>query len=166
MKEHLSRPVITVVVLSICALVVAVQISNKSVAEASDQTHHTANEKGTLSLTCQISEDQDGYTALGITSEKLSHAAAAKIDFDNATGWYQGHMVISEYRVGLLRVEGNQLVVSRPSMFRRHGVMISREDFTIDRQTGAFTQTILTHDGRTLSLYKGICSEQGQDQRR
>jgi len=50
-------------------------------------------------------------------------------------------------------------VVSRPAMFQRFGVMISREEFVVDRSTGAFTQTLSTQDGRSVVLIKGTCAQ-------
>ena len=56
-------------------------------------------------------------------------------------------------------MQGNKLVVSRPAMFQKFGVMISREEFVIDRSTGAFSQSLTLNDGRNVVLIKGTCAQ-------
>ena len=115
--------------------------------------------KGVMDLICELNLDLDGQLALGITGAEPARMSMAQIDFDKSSGWYQGRIAISESRAGNLNVQGNRLVVSRPAMFQRFGVMISREEFVVDRSTGAFTQTLSTQDGRNVVLIKGTCAQ-------
>lgn len=115
--------------------------------------------KGVMDLICELNLDLDGQLALGITGAEPARMSMAQIDFNKSSGWYQGRIAISESRAGNLNVQGNRLVVSRPAMFQRFGVMISREEFVVDRSTGAFTQTLSTQDGRSVVLIKGTCAQ-------
>lgn len=119
----------------------------------------TRSNKGVMDLICELNLDLDGQLALGITGAEPPRMSMAQIDFGKTSGWYQGRIAISEGRAGNLSVQGNRLVVSRPAMFQRFGVMISREEFVVDRSTGAFTQSISTQDGRTIVLIKGTCAQ-------
>ncbi len=114
--------------------------------------------KGVVDLICELSMDLDGQLALGITANEPSRITMAQIDFEKGTGWYQGKIAISESRGGSLSVVGSKLLVSRPAMFQRFGVMINREEFTVDRKTGSFEQSIGTQDGKTIRLIKGTCA--------
>ena len=115
--------------------------------------------KGVLDLICELSMDLDGQLALGITASEPSRITMAQVDFEKGTGWYQGKIAISETRGGSLNVVGSKLLVSRPAMFQRFGVMINREEFTVDRKTGSFEQSIGTQDGKTIKLIKGTCAQ-------
>ena len=115
--------------------------------------------KGVFDLICELSLDLDGQLALGITANEPPRIAMAQIDFEKASGWYQGKIAISESRSGNLTVVGNKLIVNRPAMFQRFGTMVNREEFTIDRKTGAFEQSIGVQDGRTVRLIKGTCAQ-------
>ena len=119
----------------------------------------TRNNKGVMDLICELHLDLDGQLALGITGAEPNRMSMAQIDFGKSSGWYQGRIAISEGRAGNLSVQGNRLVVSRPAMFQRFGVMVSREEFVVDRSTGAFIQSISTQDGRTIPLIKGTCAQ-------
>jgi hypothetical protein len=54
---------------------------------------------------------------------------------------------------------GTRLKVVRPAMFQRFGVMISGEEFVIDRKTGRFVQTLNLSDGQTINLITGTCAQ-------
>ena len=114
---------------------------------------------GAMDLICELQLDLDGQLALGINANEPSRMALARIDFERASGWYQGRLSISEGRAGTLVSEGNTLTVTRPAMFQRFGVTITQETFKIDRATGSFTQTINLQDGRTISLIRGTCAK-------
>ncbi len=113
---------------------------------------------GVLDLICELRLDLDGQLALGITANEPNRMAMAQVDFDKASGWYQGRIAISESRAGNLTVVGSKLKVSRPAMFERFGVKITREEFTIDRHTGEFQQNLGLHDGRNITLIRGTCA--------
>ena len=81
----------------------------------------------------------------------------AGVDFDQKTGWYQGDFAISEGHKGSLKVNGTKILVSRPAMFERFGVMIIQEEFTIDRSDGSFVQTLTFRGDKTRHILKGFC---------
>lgn len=128
-------------------------------APASVSAFKPGSNKGVLDMICELSMDVDGQIALGITANEPSRITMAQVDFEKSAGWYQGKIAISESRGGTLSVVGSKLLVSRPAMFQRFGVMINREEFTVDRKTGSFEQSIGTQDGRTIKLIKGTCAQ-------
>ena len=119
----------------------------------------TRNNKGVMDLICELNLDLDGQLTLGITGAEPPRMSMAQVDFGKASGWYQGRIAISEGRAGNLSVQGNKLVVSRPAMFQKFGVMITREEFVLDRSTGAFSQSLTLNDGRNVVLIKGTCAQ-------
>ena len=96
--------------------------------------------------------------ALGIKENEPARVAMAQIDFEQKSGWYQGRIAISESRAGSLTLMGTRVKVYRPAMFQRFGVMISGEEFVVDRKTGRFEQSLSLSDGRTVKLIKGTCA--------
>lgn len=114
---------------------------------------------GMIDLICELQLDLDGQLALGINANEPARMSLAQIDFDRKSGWYQGRLSISEGRAGNLTVVGPRLIVSRPAMFQRFGVTISKEEFVIDRSNGSFTQSISTQDGRNITLIRGACAQ-------
>lgn len=134
----------------------------KDDAVVSDQALQTAPagaKTGVMDLICELQLDLDGQLALGITANEPSRIAMAQIDFEKSSGWYQGKIAISENRGGTLRVLGNKLTVTRPALFERFGMMITQEQFVIDRQTGSFVQSISNREGKTIPLIKGTCAK-------
>lgn len=115
--------------------------------------------KGVMDLICELELDLNGQLKLGITDKEPSRMAMAQIDFEKNSGWYQGKIAISESRSGTLQLMGTRLKVSRPAMFQRFGVMISGEDFVIDRKTGRFVQTLTLSDGQSVTLITGTCAQ-------
>lgn len=118
-----------------------------------------AANKGVIDLICELKLDLDGQLALGITANEPNRITMAQIDFSKNAGWYQGKIAISEGRAGNLTVSGNLLRVSRPAMFQRFGVMITQEEFTVDRSTGEFTQTLSIRDAKPVTLIRGTCAK-------
>lgn len=114
--------------------------------------------QGVLDMICELKLDLDGQLALGITANEPSRMAMAQVDFDKASGWYQGRIAISESRAGNLVSSTGKLKVSRPAMFERFGVKITREEFVIDRATGDFQQSLTLQDGRQITLIRGTCA--------
>lgn len=84
---------------------------------------------------------------------------AAGLDYKNKAGWYQGIFSISESRKGALVLQGDKAVVSRPAMFERFGVMVTSEQFTLNRSTGEFTQSLTIKDGRKIEVIHGYCGK-------
>ena len=115
--------------------------------------------KGVLDLICELELDLDGQLALGIKENEPSRITMAQIDFEKNSGWYQGKIAISESRAGNLHLVGTRLQVSRPAMFQRFGVMISREEFEVDRKTGRFVQSLTVENGKVIKLIKGTCAK-------
>ncbi len=81
------------------------------------------------------------------------------LDFDSKTGWYLGQFALSETRKGALTQEGSKARVSRPALFERYGTMVTGEQFTLDRATGEFLQSLTLKDGRRFDLIKGYCGK-------
>jgi hypothetical protein len=115
--------------------------------------------QGVLDLICELRLDLDGQLALGITANEPPRMAIAQIDFEKNSGWYQGKIAISESRAGNLQISGQTLKVSRPAMFERFGVKIIREEFSVDRSNGEFTQSLTLQDGRLVTLIRGTCAK-------
>ncbi len=115
--------------------------------------------KGVIDLICELELDLDGQLALGIKENEPSRITMAQIDVEKSSGWYQGKIAISESRAGTLSVVGSRLKVNRPAMFQRFGVMITGEEFVVDRKTGSFVQSLSLKDGRTVKLIKGTCAK-------
>lgn len=143
------------------ALIYATATPEPSATEdrlGSANTNRAANQ-GVMDLICELKLDLDGQLALGITANEPNRIAMAQVDFGQKSGWYQGRIAISEGRAGNLTVSGNLLRVSRPAMFQRFGVMITQEEFTIDRTTGEFIQTLSVRDGKPVTLIRGTCAK-------
>jgi hypothetical protein len=115
--------------------------------------------KGVIDLICELELDLDGQLALGIKENEPSRITMAQVDFEKNSGWYQGKIAISESRAGTLSVMGTRLKIYRPAMFQRFGVMITGEEFVVDRKTGSFVQSLSLQDGRTVKLIKGTCAK-------
>ena len=115
--------------------------------------------KGVMDLICELELDLDGQLALGIKENEPSRITMAQIDFDKNSGWYQGRIAISESRAGTLNLMGTRMKIYRPAMFQRFGVMITGEEFVVDRKTGSFVQSLNLKDGRTVKLIKGTCAK-------
>jgi len=139
---------------------VALMAPSNRTAEASSIAFRAANaNKGVLDLICELHLDLDGQLAMGITTNEPARMSIAQIDFDKSAGWYQGTFTISESRAGKLAVQGDILKVARPAMFRMFGKQITGEQFTVNRKTGEFIQTISIQDGTRIDLIKGICAK-------
>jgi hypothetical protein len=115
--------------------------------------------RGVMDLICELELDLDGQLALGIKENEPSRITMAQIDFEKKSGWYQGKIAIAESRSGTLQLVGTRLKVYRPAMFQRFGVMITGEEFVIDRKTGSFVQSLNLQDGRNVKLIKGTCAK-------
>jgi hypothetical protein len=123
------------------------------------ETSMPGGNKGVMDLICELELDLDGQLTLGITENEPSRITMAQVDFEKKSGWYQGKIAISESRAGSLTLMGTRLKVYRPAMFQRFGVMISGEEFVLDRKTGSFVQSLSLQDGRNVKLIKGTCAQ-------
>jgi hypothetical protein len=139
--------------------VVAITADNGKRPTLAERQTVMKKDSGVLDLICELSLNVEGQVALGLKDESPSRITLAQVDFEKKSGWFQGKLAISESRAGSLTVVGNKLQVVRPAMFERLGVMITREEFVIDRQNGRFEQTITTREGRTIPLISGHCAQ-------
>ena len=90
----------------------------------------------------------------------LNKTFVAGIDLDEKTGWYQGQIALSETRKGTLAVnQSGDIVVSRPALFERYGAMITAEQFTLNRVTGEFIQSVTLSDKRSIVMIKAYCGK-------
>ena len=126
---------------------------------ANEKSMMPGNNQGVMDLICELELDLDGQLALGIKENEPSRITMAQIDFEQKSGWYQGRIAISESRAGTLTLMGTRLKIYRPAMFQRFGVMITGEEFVVDRKTGGFVQTLSLNDGRKIQLIKGTCAQ-------
>jgi hypothetical protein len=133
--------------------------SGSASAELSIGDAMPGGNKGVINLICELDLDLDGQLALGIKENEPTRITMAQIDFEKNSGWYQGKIAISESRAGTLTPMGTRLKVNRPAMFQRFGVMITGEEFVVDRKTGSFVQSLSLQDGRTVKLIKGTCAK-------
>ncbi len=134
--------------------------SGKPLPPLTEDNARMAKQKtGVLDLICELHLDIQGQLALGIQGNEPPRVTIAQIDFDQKSGWYQGKVSISEARAGTLTISGDKLVVTRPAMFERFGVMINKEEFVIDRTNGDFMQSLGVADGRTVKLIRGTCAK-------
>lgn len=133
--------------------------SNPAPTELAGETSMPGGSKGVMDLICELELDLDGQLTLGIKENEPSRITMAQVDFEKKSGWYQGKIAISESRAGSLTLMGTRLKIYRPAMFQRFGVMISGEEFVIDRKTGSFVQSLSLQDGRTVKLIKGTCAQ-------
>ena len=133
--------------------------ASNSSTELSSDNNMPGSSKGKMDLICELQLDLDGQLMLGIKENEPSRITMAEIDFEKKSGWYQGKIAISESRAGTLTLMGTRLKVYRPAMFQRFGVMITGEEFVVDRKTGSFVQSLSLNDGRTVKLIKGTCAK-------
>ncbi|MFN8956255.1 MAG: hypothetical protein ACK5V9_14955 [Burkholderiales bacterium] len=124
-----------------------------------ETTSRPDDNKGVIDLICELELDLDGQLVLGIKENEPSRITMAHIDFGKNSGWYQGKIAISESRAGTLSMMGSRLRIYRPAMFQRFGVVITGEEFVVDRKTGSFVQSLSLQDGRTVKLIKGTCAK-------
>lgn len=90
----------------------------------------------------------------------LNQTFVAGINLNDNTGWYQGQIAISETRKGTLAVnQSGEIVVSRPALFERYGAMITGEQFTLNRVTGEFIQSVTLSDKRSIVMIKAYCGK-------
>jgi len=79
------------------------------------------------------------------------------VDVPRGSGWYAGQYAMSETRKGTVSVKGTLIEVKRPALFQRYGGTVASEEYTLDRASGEFRQSLLFQDGQKVSLIKGQC---------
>ena len=99
----------------------------------------------------------DGFDA---PAKVVPQTFVAGINLKDKTGWYQGQIAISETRKGTLTInESGEIVVGRPALFERYGAMITGEQFTLNRDTGEFIQSVTLSDKRHIVMIKAYCGK-------
>lgn len=112
--------------------------------------------KGKIDVVCDLEVSKPG-DSLAQPFETIRQTMPAQVDFDENTGWYTGEYTISMNRKGTLQVKDDLLMVSRPAMFKRHGLIIIGEHFTLNRRNGEFKQWLDLDGGKRLDLINGRC---------
>ena len=127
-------------------------------AEERLKAERTKRSDEDITLICEANYTMPGNT-LDATPKEYKEMMAAGLDYKTMVGWYQGVFSISETRKGVMVVKGNKATVSRPAMFERFGTMVTSEQFTLDRSTGAFLQSLTIKDGRKIEIITGYCGK-------
>ena len=112
--------------------------------------------KGKLDVVCdlEVSRPTDNLSQPFDTARMTM---PAQFDFEENTGWYTGEYAISINRKGTLQVQDDLLKVSRPALFKRFGLMITGEHFTLNRKNGEFKQWLDLEGNKRLDLISGRC---------
>ena len=112
--------------------------------------------KGKLDVVCdlEVSRPTDN---LSQPFDTARITMPAQFDFEENTGWYTGEYAISMNRKGTLQVQDDLLKVSRPALFKRFGLMITGEHFTLNRKNGEFKQWLDLEGNKRLDLITGRC---------
>lgn len=112
--------------------------------------------KGKLDVVCdlEVSRPTDN---LSQPFDTARITMPAQFDFEENTGWYTGEYAISINRKGTLQVQDDLLIVSRPALFKRFGLMITGEHFTLNRKNGEFKQWLDLEGNKRLDLITGRC---------
>jgi hypothetical protein len=112
--------------------------------------------KGKLDVICdlEVSKPSDN---LSQPFDTVRLTMPAQFDFDENTGWYTGEYAISMNRKGTLHVQDDLLKVSRPALFKRFGLIITGEHFTLNRRNGQFEQWLDLEGDKHLDLITGRC---------
>jgi hypothetical protein len=112
--------------------------------------------KGKLDVICEL-EVSKPHDNLSQPFDTARLTMPAQFDFDENTGWYTGEYAISMNRKGTLNVQDDLLKVSRPALFKRYGLMITGEHFTLNRRNGQFKQWLDLEGDKRLDLITGRC---------
>lgn len=112
--------------------------------------------KGKLDVVCDL-EVSKPDESLAQPFDTVRMTMPAQFDFEENTGWYTGEYTISMNRKGTLQVQDDLLKVSRPALFKRHGLAITGEHFTLSRRNGEFRQWLDLEGGKRLDLITGHC---------
>jgi hypothetical protein len=143
------------VLVALAGLVVVAQMTGVLSLDMNDKK--TAYQsKGKLEVVCdvEVSKPTDNLSQ----PFDVSHLTMpAQFDFDENTGWYTGEYAISMNRKGTLHVQDDVLKVSRPALFKRHGLVITGEHFTLNRRNGEFKQWLDLDGDKRLDLITGRC---------
>lgn len=152
MKKMLT---ILLILIALAGLIALAQMSGLISLGASGPKQAYQN-KGRLDVVCdlEVSKPTDN---LSQPFDKARMTMPAQFDFEENTGWYTGEYTISMNRKGTLQVQDDLLKVSRPAMFKRYGLVITGEHFTLNRRNGEFKQWLDLGGNKRLDLITGHC---------
>jgi hypothetical protein len=152
MKKMLT---ILLILIALAGLIALAQMSGLISLGASGPKPAYQN-KGRLDVVCdlEVSKPTDN---LSQPFDKVRMTMPAQFDFEENTGWYTGEYAISMNRKGTLQVQDDLLKVSRPAMFKRYGLVITGEHFTLNRRNGEFKQWLDLGGNKRLDLITGHC---------
>lgn len=152
MKKTITVLLILIVVAGLIAMA---QLSGLISFGVGDKKQAYQN-KGKLDVVCDLEVSKPG-DSLSQPIDTVRMTMPAQFDFEENTGWYTGEYTISMNRKGTLQVKDDLLEVSRPALFKRHGVAIIGEHFTLNRRNGEFRQWLDLEGGKRLELITGRC---------
>lgn len=112
--------------------------------------------KGKIDVVCDLEVSKPNEN-LSQPFDTVRMTMPAQFDFEESTGWYTGEYTISMNRKGTLQVHDDLLKVSRPALFKRHGLSITGEHFTLNRRNGEFKQWLDLEGDKHLDLISGHC---------
>ena len=139
----------------LAGIVVIAQMTGMLSLDMNDKKS-TYQSKGKLDVVCDL-EVSSPNDKLSQPFETTRLTMPAQFDFEENTGWYTGEYAISMNRKGTLQVEGELLKVSRPALFKRYGLIVTGEHFTLNRRNGGFKQWLDLDGGKHLDLIVGRC---------
>jgi hypothetical protein len=152
----MKKSLITLLILIILAGLIAVAQMTGLISFGDNDKKQAYQNKGRLEVVCdlEISKPTDN---LSQPFDKVRMTMPAQFDFEENTGWYTGEYAISMNRKGTLQVQDDLLKVSRPAMFKRYGLAITGEHFTLNRSNGEFRQWLDLEGRKRLDLITGHC---------
>jgi hypothetical protein len=139
----------------VAGLIVIAQVNDLISFDAGDKKQ-AYQSKGKLDVVCDLDVSKPGDNLVP-PFDTVRMTMPAQFDFEENTGWYTGEYTISMNRKGTLQVQDDLLKVSRPALFKRHGVAIIGEHFTLSRRNGEFRQWLDLEGGKRLELITGRC---------
>ncbi len=139
----------------IAGLIAMAQVSGL-ISFGADNKKQTYQNKGKLDVVCDLDVSKPG-DSLAQPFDTVRMTMPAQFDFEENTGWYTGEYTISMNRKGTLQVKDDLLKVSRPALFKRHGLVITGEHFTLSRRNGEFRQWLDLEGDKRLELITGRC---------
>jgi hypothetical protein len=152
----MKKTIIALLALVVLAgIIIAAQITGLISLDINDKKTPFQS-KGKLDVICdlEVSKPSDN---LSQPFDIVRLTMPAQFDFDENTGWYTGEYAISMNRKGTLHVQDDLLKVSRPAMFKRFGLIITGEHFTLNRRNGQFKQWLDLEGDKHLYLITGRC---------
>lgn len=152
----MKKTITVLLILIIAAGLIAIAQVTGLVNFGSGNKKQAYQNKGKLDVVCDLEVSKPG-DSLAQPFDTVRMTMPAQFDFEENTGWYTGEYTISMNRKGSLQVQDDLLKVSRPALFKRHGVAIIGEHFTLNRRNGEFRQWLDLEGEKRLELISGHC---------